>query len=644
MKPRERTDVEFKSTLSGSQTAMTIDPAAMSHIMSLLSDLYKYPVLAVIREYSTNAWDAHIEEGVDLPIEITLPTAMTPTFKVQDFGVGLSSWEIENIYAQYGKSTKRESDDFNGMLGLGCKSAFAYTSQFTVTSIKDGIGCRVNISKDGDAAGVVNVVDTFETDDHSGTTVTILTKKGDEYEFKRWADHLFSYWKQGTVLVNGSEPQRFAGEKVNDQFYIIKGYHNYVVMGNVPYSVPTEEIDHGLQYGSSLVAFTPIGSVDIPPNRETLKNTPYTQETLKALSEDFKDIILDKAQEDVDEAPNRRQAISRRRKWVNKVAAIKLDSLTYKGDDIPELLELPEVSVFAPAYNTHKLTEHTRSKQFDMEMVADSICFSGYDRAKFTPASRKKLDMWIDDHEFESWSGFLLTEDPVVSDWMDASRQFNWEDVVSIKLPRNARTKSGTRVGAYEGLIGGRRDVDILAEEIDDTKPLFYLEGSMYDLYKYQNVFDLEYGESGYTIIALSTRRLAKFKRIFPSAVSCRSVWNKLRNEAIASIPDGAKRTLAYRDTLGKFLKIKNFYYLDDPELVHAIELANSNIDDVQDLINMYNIDNNSIALPDVLNFNRRYTMFSFFIRNIFHDEWDKYEMEIIEYINAIYHSTIKDD
>ena len=74
-------------------------------------DLYSDPELAVIREYSTNAFDAHIEAGVTRPIEITTPTHLCPFFKVRDYGFGLDVEDIREIYSQYGASTKRESDD-----------------------------------------------------------------------------------------------------------------------------------------------------------------------------------------------------------------------------------------------------------------------------------------------------------------------------------------------------------------------------------------------------------------------------------------------------------------------------------------------------------------------------------------------------
>ena len=100
-----------------------IDQEDISFVIDLLrNQIYSNKPLAVIREYATNAVDAHAELGKgDEPIQVTLPTQFEPTFKVRDFGTGLSDEEIKNLYTRYCKSTKRNSNAFTGQLGIGCK-------------------------------------------------------------------------------------------------------------------------------------------------------------------------------------------------------------------------------------------------------------------------------------------------------------------------------------------------------------------------------------------------------------------------------------------------------------------------------------------------------------------------------------------
>ena len=110
------------------------------HLFAILRDkLYSDKIMAVIREYSTNATDAHVEAGTpEKPVDVTLPTRLDPHLIIRDYGLGLTEEEVRELYVMYGSSTKRATNDAIGQLGLGCKSGFAYSDQFMVISYKDG--------------------------------------------------------------------------------------------------------------------------------------------------------------------------------------------------------------------------------------------------------------------------------------------------------------------------------------------------------------------------------------------------------------------------------------------------------------------------------------------------------------------------
>lgn len=119
--------VERELTSGGIEESTQFDLSRedASHIMTILRDtLYSDRILAVLREYSANAWDAHRMVGkADLPIKVTLPTEMDPKLTIRDFGPGLSRPDVFNVYTKYGKSTKRDTDNAVGMLGIGCLRA-----------------------------------------------------------------------------------------------------------------------------------------------------------------------------------------------------------------------------------------------------------------------------------------------------------------------------------------------------------------------------------------------------------------------------------------------------------------------------------------------------------------------------------------
>src|ERR1700749_2819544 len=75
----------------------------------LRNKMYKNPVIAIAREISCNARYAHREVGKqDIPIEIHLPNAFSPQYKVRDFGPGISPERMSKVFIQYATSTKRE--------------------------------------------------------------------------------------------------------------------------------------------------------------------------------------------------------------------------------------------------------------------------------------------------------------------------------------------------------------------------------------------------------------------------------------------------------------------------------------------------------------------------------------------------------
>lgn len=258
---------------------MRIDTDSLSHLMTVLTDLYSNPIAAIVREISTNARDSHIDAGVDRPIEIALPTEGHRKFVVRDFGIGLSVDDIRNVFSAYGASTKRESNSVTGMLGLGCKAPLSYTNSFTVEAVKDGVKAIANVTKDESNVGSIKILDTFETDEANGVTVSVPVRPHDAGRFRSEAEELFSYWRGG-VLVDGEEP---AGVDESDHFFIdpdvaLMRYERTIVMGGVPYKVP-----HSSQVRNGWVAWVDMGEVDFTPSREALHMTKRTEETVKAI-------------------------------------------------------------------------------------------------------------------------------------------------------------------------------------------------------------------------------------------------------------------------------------------------------------------------------------------------------------------------
>lgn len=269
-----------------------IDDQHFGHIMNVLSNLYSDPVMAVVREYSTNALDSHVAAGNDLPILVTLPTSTDLRFTVQDFGLGLSLDDMRNTYLSYGSSDKRESDDFNGTLGLGSKSGLTYAPLgWQVRAVKDGRRVLAVVAHDSDGVGTMRSLDEADTDEPNGVTITIPVEAGDLSAFVSAARRLFYVWKPGQVLVRFGETGTFEEPEsyVNDPSLIWLDesvavgrdiQQSMVVMGNVPY-----RINKRSGWGYGVIADVPMGSVHFTPSREDLHFTPHTDETIDLLME-----------------------------------------------------------------------------------------------------------------------------------------------------------------------------------------------------------------------------------------------------------------------------------------------------------------------------------------------------------------------
>lgn len=271
-----------------------------AHIMTILRDtLYSDKVMAVLREYSANAWDAHRQVGKhEVPIHVTMPTQMEPTLSIRDHGPGLSHDDVFNVFTQYGASTKRGDDVTVGMLGIGSKSGFAYSDSFTVTSWHhDKVPMagntvmlvamkRVYVAVlDKTDKGLINLLHEEPCDvDESGIQIQLAIKQSDINEFTRKAITLYRHFSP-RPKINLDLPPEHKGMILKNG-YIREGDGWTAVMGCVPYRVNTQQLDDGTPLPAYMhqlagVLFFDIGEVQVNASREELKYSSSTKKTIR---------------------------------------------------------------------------------------------------------------------------------------------------------------------------------------------------------------------------------------------------------------------------------------------------------------------------------------------------------------------------
>lgn len=260
----------------------------------LSSGLYANKVRAIIRELSCNAVDSHVAAGKsDVPFELHLPTALEPWFAVRDFGTGLNHEQVTQIYTTYFESTKTDSNAFIGALGLGSKSPFSYTDNFTVTATQNGVKRIYSAFINGD--GVPSIVKMGEetTEDLNGVEVKFsVNERYDFDKFVKESHSVFRHFKLLPVFTGASVTiTQLDYESTN----IIPGVHylkngdgqsSTAVMGNIAYPINIPSADTSLgEYRKllecGLVMHFEIGELDFQASREGLSYIPSTVESIK---------------------------------------------------------------------------------------------------------------------------------------------------------------------------------------------------------------------------------------------------------------------------------------------------------------------------------------------------------------------------
>lgn len=301
-------DIERSEGLVESDFGISDKAEDVVHLLSILRDkLYSDKIYAVVREYSTNAVDAHVEAGCpERPIRVTLPTQWDMSFRVRDFGYGLSEEDVRTLYVKYGASTKRATNDAIGQLGLGCKSGFAYGESFMVVSFYGGTKNTYNAYIDESGVGKIALMESVESDEPSGVEIIIPVRRSDVQTFRARAMRTFRFFDVKPEVIGCSEWERDI--EAFEQGFLLKGVDEqtgkldwainttlgnaFAVMGNIAYPIESDKLpqlsnkDEYLFCCPLLLRF-PIGALSIAANREALE---YTASTRKAILEKARSI------------------------------------------------------------------------------------------------------------------------------------------------------------------------------------------------------------------------------------------------------------------------------------------------------------------------------------------------------------------
>ena len=273
----------------------------------LSSTLYSDQMLAVVRETTCNAWDAHVESGrTDMPIQITVDSTKVV---IRDFGHGIHHDNMGPIYGIYGASTKKNDGLQTGGFGLGCKAPFAYTDHFQVTSNHAGTKTIYSMSKSSAQVGgkpAIIPITSFATED-TGLEVSINIKR----------ENMPRFLKLFQLIVRNGEMNAEINGKLAEVTPYSKAKNGFVILSRTPmhekntssricvrygnviypltahaelkdYQALTSMLDrmprsNGYNNNNTLVLLAPPHSISVTPSREALSMQEHTINTVNKL-------------------------------------------------------------------------------------------------------------------------------------------------------------------------------------------------------------------------------------------------------------------------------------------------------------------------------------------------------------------------
>lgn len=559
-------------------------------VMRANARLYSDITTAIIREYSTNAHDAHIMAGNPDPIEVTLPSVMNPYFTVEDKGVGMDIEDFRIIYTQFGTSNKRESNDTNGTLGFGSKSGVAYTTQFTVMSVKDGTKIHAVIMRRPDWSITMKVVSTSLTDEKNGTKITIPVHNIDEFVAK--ARDFYKFWLPGRVKVNGQEPEHNVGEKIVDNLYYSRQWNtSYVVMGNVPYRInnPSALFYNSKMSAFNFVAYVNNADVEFTPSREDLEYSDHTKAALQKIVNEFEANILKTAKAEIAAATTHAEAYAAWKKWTDDLGRSLFDELTFNGDKFQS-----DFSIIASRYDTRGYRGGTtRIRNWGVENMHTTLIVTDFPLV-LTSKHKAMAKDYIALKGMGRTNYVLFSADPasaVVCPWITRERFVKWEDLRAAlpkppAKPRQTATAPGRIPGTWDYWT---KDGFVVEEEIPADTLLFWVPVKNTEDSRVRNLIRLLNLDG--IVIKMPANRLNKFMRENKATNLFEYAKSKVVLDGPSLLSDRAKVAMRYTHEAARWAQNLDATKCADP----MIAQIKQDVADFKSLTARYE-DNKSLA------------------------------------------------
>jgi len=296
-------DIQMSSNFKTKSFGMEINAKAFD---ILVNKIYTDKIGAIVRELSANAYDSHVDAGkANVPFEIHLPNRMEEYFYIRDYGTGISEEKIYDVYIHTFKSDKTESNNFIGCMGLGSKTPFCYTDQFTIVSYYNGVQFCYFAHKD--SRGIPSISASphngTPTNEPNGLKISFnVTKYCDYLTFANKVKQYLKYYKTAPNIIGGEINFELDSIILETENFILTDItehthrKNRVLMGNIPYDIPdTMNEDKCL---SNLIYKVDIGEIDVEASREAIEDVENNRKIIQKF-EDIAKCEIQKTYEEI---------------------------------------------------------------------------------------------------------------------------------------------------------------------------------------------------------------------------------------------------------------------------------------------------------------------------------------------------------
>jgi hypothetical protein len=333
---------------------------------TLSSGMYSDKEKAIVRELACNAADSHVAAGnPETQFIVQLPNHLDPTFRIRDFGTGLSDEDMFGIYKSYFKSTKRNTNTQTGCFGLGSKTPFAYTQSWTVISYFDGRKTTYANVVDEDGTPDFVRIASEETDEANGLEIFFAVKPADFRKFQNAAEKALAPFAVRPIVKGGlgdfdwREPPEAYLEGKGWRIIRDRGSHeSLAIMGNVEYPLDDQEqfSENARQVMKLCVHVEfPLGAFQMTPSRESISWTKYSIQSISERLDQIYDEIVEHVTSQITGAKNLWDA---RMKMWSLVSTTSLKDLKivpeWNGQKVTPQIAVPKGTVIKKMTVTEK--------------------------------------------------------------------------------------------------------------------------------------------------------------------------------------------------------------------------------------------------------------------------------------------------